>query len=307
MCNDELCLRWSWIARTAPRFLLVGCLLALVAPPALARDAAGIENDMQIGSRQGNGPLSGQLQRLAQGTEKFKTTFDGALQPPKHPKYFVYRPEILTREGPSARYASKFSLSDGQEITALGSVAEKDIEWVKILTTNGHAAFIPLIDLLTYDQYTKRLQLLDLRDKYARLYERAEASHGPLAQHAGFYTSCYPEDTKSPGSALGVWLVWFEGNRYFISESALRPDDVSEMDLRPHKIMHIKPTTQQPGGPVQFYRRPDGELAGFKHSRYYACGDDGGCMSVPKCGNPRGYYERIKRWWEDYIELVQRG
>jgi hypothetical protein len=184
------------------------------------------------------------------------TGFTGELSNADSDTYFVIRDPTMTRDGPGDEYASKFTLSQDQQVHALGQFedtenlhADKlDAIWIKIRSDDGKEGFIHRKDALTPEEFEKRKTAVALKAKTMAIMDKAQAARGPLSAYAGVWQGLPNKCIEPTGGLLDAGMIvglmlnrvvaWSDGNtwhRIYITQ----PDREMIFNVSPYKAHAI--------------------------------------------------------------------
>jgi hypothetical protein len=263
--------------------------------------------------------------------EQFGTTFQGELAPAEAPTYVAIREVVAVREGPGTRWPSRFSLSQGKEVSALGMFIEQsagalqaaahgrrwteyDGKWVKIRTDDGNEGFISLNDLLPPEQFGERNRLIAGQAKLRACFDRAKKATGPLASFSGVYSPgiCFPPvsigDLDLQIAMSGRSLLWSEQDKFFSVWNVLWPEKLADYTIVPDSTVTLATV-----GPVQIYKmvpvsRPNmpTEYNGFKSDKMYYKKESGKYGYFSKCDSMEEA-KILEDYYPRAIELFPRS
>jgi hypothetical protein len=229
-------------------------------------------------------------------TPQTSSSYSGQMSAPESATYFTFKDSALSREGPGAEFASRFSLRDGEQVRGIGQIGDSKIDafdyakttWVKIAATNGNEGFVLREDLLTPKEFEERKKLLEKKEKLEARFDQAARSSGIFSHNAGVWmpgTKCIEPvgDMKlNLGMAFNFRFVsWSEGNTW-IMVGVANPDSETRYTVQPYKKISLDKT-----GTLQFYTltSPKETLhVGFTDSQFWYETSNGKFSAYTRCG-----------------------
>ena len=229
-------------------------------------------------------------------TPQIRSNYSGPISAPESAIYFTFKETALSREGPGAEFASRFSIGNGEQVKGIGQVGDFKIDefdyakktWVKIATANGNEGFVLREDLLTPTEFEERKKLLDKKEKIEARFDQAAKSSGIFSRNAGVWmpgTRCIEPvgDMKiNLGMAFNFRFVsWSEGSTWIMA-SAANPDSETRYTVQPYKKISLDKT-----GTLQFYTltSPKETLhVGFTDNQFWYETSNGKFSAYTRCG-----------------------